>query len=157
MPYLIDGHNLIASMPDIHLDDPEDELQLIRRLSEFLRNTGKTGTVYFDRRGQGALGKFKSGRLAVEFITSPNTADHAIRNKLLSLKGEARNYTVVSSDHEVIHAALQSGAQIIDSPSFADQLVDPRVAKNENKKPEGTLTTEDLQFWQQLFKNPPEK
>src|SRR4030067_3565369 len=102
MPYLIDGHNLIGSMPDINLDDPEDEIRLIQMLDRFLFKVRKSATVYFDQRGPGAQRRFKSGRLQVEFITSPHTADHAIQNRLRQLKGEAHNYTVVSSDHEVL-------------------------------------------------------
>ena len=37
MPYLIDGHNLIACLPDISLDDPNDEAQLVNKLKGFRR------------------------------------------------------------------------------------------------------------------------
>jgi predicted RNA-binding protein with PIN domain len=157
MPYLIDGHNLIGSIPDIHIDDPEDELQLIHLLSNFLKNVRKSGTVYFDRRGPGAPRELKSGRLKVIFTTSPNTADLAIKNKLHRLKGEARNYTVVSSDHEVMQAARNAGAHVLESHMFKEHLDWSDVAQEENEKAEGTLSPDDVQFWQQMFKNPPEK
>jgi len=32
MPYLIDGHNLIAQMPGFSLSDPDDEARLVLRL-----------------------------------------------------------------------------------------------------------------------------
>ncbi len=32
MHYLIDGHNLIAQISDISLDDPDDEAKLVLRL-----------------------------------------------------------------------------------------------------------------------------
>jgi predicted RNA-binding protein with PIN domain len=155
MPYLIDGHNLIGSMLDIQLDDPEDEIQLIRRLSEFLKTTRKSGTVYFDQRSQASHRKYKSGRLKIEFITPPDTADIAIQNRLRQLKGEARNYTVISSDHEVMQAARNAGSKVLDSRAFAQQLESSPIIRDENEKPEGNLTPEDLQFWQQIFKNSP--
>ena len=35
MNYLIDGHNLIGQLPDISLDDPNDEALLVQKLSGF--------------------------------------------------------------------------------------------------------------------------
>jgi predicted RNA-binding protein with PIN domain len=153
MPYIIDGHNLIGQLSDIHLDDPEDEIQLIQRLADFFRNVQKSGTVYFDRRGVGAKRKYKLGRVQVEFVTPPNNADHAIQNRVRRLKGEARNYTVVSSDHEVMQAARSAGAQVIDAQSFIRQMEQSKMIEGKSEKPESPLTPEDIQFWQQLFEN----
>jgi S-adenosylhomocysteine hydrolase len=33
MPYMIDGHNLIGKLPDISLDDPNDEALLVQKLA----------------------------------------------------------------------------------------------------------------------------
>jgi predicted RNA-binding protein with PIN domain len=154
MPYLFDGHNLIGRLENISLDDPEDELRLIQLLTEFLKDKRKSGTVYFDQRGPGARRKFKVGRLQVEFTTSPNTADHAIQKRLIRLKGETRNYTVVSSDREVMEAAKNAGAQVMDSHTFIQHLPRSHTIGDENEKPEGKLSSEDLQFWQQVFDNP---
>jgi predicted RNA-binding protein with PIN domain len=154
MPYLIDGHNLIGRIGNISLDDPEDELRLIELLEEFLKEKRKSGTVYFDQRGPGARRKYKVGRLQVEFTTSPNTADLAIQKRLTGLKGEAHNYTVVSSDREVMQVAKNAGAQVMDSPTFILQLQRPYTIRAENEKPEAKLSSEDLQFWQQIFENP---
>ncbi len=35
MQFLIDGHNLIARMPDIDLADPDDEAKLVARLKRW--------------------------------------------------------------------------------------------------------------------------
>ena len=49
MHYLIDGHNLIAKLPDISLDDPNDEIELILRLKSWASASPKRKvTVYFD-------------------------------------------------------------------------------------------------------------
>ncbi len=32
MPFLIDGHNVIAALRDIDLDDPDDEAKLVMKL-----------------------------------------------------------------------------------------------------------------------------
>jgi len=154
MPYLIDGHNLIGSMPDINLDDPEDETRLIQMIDRFLFKVRKSATVYFDQHSPGSQRRFKSGRLQVEFSTSPHTADHAIQNRLRQLKGEARNYTVISSDHEVLQAAREAGAQVIESHTFVRHLVGPPITGDENGKPECSLTPEDIGYWQKMFGDP---
>ena len=41
MPYLIDGHNLIAKLPDIDIADPNDEAKLVTRLRGFAAKTSK--------------------------------------------------------------------------------------------------------------------
>lgn len=157
MPFLIDGHNLIGRMPHIHLDDPDDEMQLVQMLIKFLNKVKRSGTVYFDKRAPGVERKFRSGRLLVEFMTSPNTADLAIRTRLIQLKGEARNYTVISSDHEVIQAARAAGAKVIDSSTFAQKISDPQSTRDEESKFDTLLSPEEIRFWQKIFGNPPEE
>ena len=48
MPYLIDGHNLIACLPDIDLDDPNDEARLVNRLKGFAAKARSKCIVVFD-------------------------------------------------------------------------------------------------------------
>jgi len=153
MPYLIDGHNLIGSMPDIHLDDPDDEMQLIDRLSDFFKRRRISGTVYFDQRGSGMERKFRSGRVKVEFATSPNTADMAIQRQLQRLKRNASNYIVVSSDRQIQKAARVAGASVLNSVEFARQLGGPSTITEENEKPQGPLSPDDVRHWQKIFRN----
>jgi len=151
MPYLIDGHNLIGCMPDIHLDDPDDELQLLRRLNDFFNKRRISGTVYFDQRGPGMQRKFSTGRVRVEFATSPNTADMAIQHRLQRLKKDASNYIVVSSDHQIRDAARVAGARVLDSVEFARRLGGSFPIPEENEKPQGPLSPDDLRRWQKIF------
>ena len=157
MPYLIDGHNLIGHMRDIRLNDPEDEARLIQMLSSFLNRVQKSGIVYFDQRAPGVQGKHRRGRLQVEFIAAPYTADHAIQNKLRQLKGEAHNYTIISSDHEVIQTAKERGAQVIESHKFIQQFLEFPSVRDKNEKPERILTSEEIRYWQKQFENPSKK
>jgi predicted RNA-binding protein with PIN domain len=151
MPYLIDGHNLIGSMPDIHLDDPEDELQLIHRLSDLFKRRRISGTVYFDQRGPGMERQFSAGRLKVEFATSPNTADRAIQARLQGLKRDAPNYIVVTSDHQIQNTARKAGARILESADFAQQLGVSNADPPENEKPDIPMSPRDVRQWQKLF------
>ena len=122
MPYLIDGHNLIASLDDIHLDDPDDEARLIDLLRTFCAHTGKELTVYFDQRAPGATNPPTMGGLRARFITPPRTADEAILAHLRRLGREAHNWTVVSSDNLIRSAAIQAGARSLNSHAFAPLL-----------------------------------
>jgi predicted RNA-binding protein with PIN domain len=153
MPYLIDGHNLIGCLPDIHLDDPEDEVLLIRKLSDYFKRKGISGTVYFDKRGPGMERERSYGRVKVEFATSPNTADSAIRRRLRQHKKSASNYIVVSSDHQVQESARRAGARIMDSSEFAHQLGGSPPNSEENEKPHAPLSPQDVKQWQNLFEN----
>ncbi|MBI4771196.1 MAG: hypothetical protein HY784_12500 [Chloroflexi bacterium] len=48
MPTLIDGHNLIGALPDISLQDPDDEQKLVDLLHRWCVRTGKSVRVVFD-------------------------------------------------------------------------------------------------------------
>ena len=41
MPHLIDGHNLIASLPDIGMDDPNKEAKLVNKLKSWAAANGR--------------------------------------------------------------------------------------------------------------------
>jgi uncharacterized protein len=140
MPYLIDGHNLIGAMPGRRLAEPEDEAELIALLRSFSAATGKALTVYFDRRAPGSTNPPKSGRLTVKFVSESSSADRAIRAHLARLGGEARNWTVVSSDREVMLAARQAGAKAAPSTDFLRLLGSPRPEAPGSEKPDAPLS-----------------
>jgi predicted RNA-binding protein with PIN domain len=153
MPYLIDGHNLIGSMPDIHLADPDDEMQLVQQIVLYFGKTRKSGTIYFDRRGPGAARTTRFGRLKVEFTTPPNTADHAIQKRLKQLRGEARNYIVISSDRQVQQAAYEAGARVMESHDFVLLLQTKEAVRNGDEKPTPPITSNDVNYWEGVFRN----
>ena len=151
MPYLIDGHNLIGQMPNICLHDPEDEMQLVLILNEFFKKRRISGTVFFDRRGPGLARKTGAGRLKVEFATPPNTADRMIEQRLRSIKKEASNCVVISSDREIQTVARVLGAKVMDSSEFAKQLQDSNTRFEEDEKPQSPISAKELRRWEKLF------
>ena len=122
MPYLIDGHNLIGAMPGLSLSDPDDEARLTSLLQRFCSRRRQRVTVYFDRRAPASPQPTAMGCVTARFVTASDTADAAIRRHLQRLGGEARNWTVVSSDSEVTQAARRAGARPIASRDFAEML-----------------------------------
>lgn len=153
VPYLIDGHNLIAAMPGLSLADLDDELALIRWLASFARETRKTITVYFDRGSLAAPQLPSTSRVKVNFTRPPRTADDAIRDHLQRLGKEASNWTVVSSDREVQAAARRSGAGVIDSRGFASLVSEQRDEETVGEKPEVSLGPDEIEAWEKLFRN----
>jgi predicted RNA-binding protein with PIN domain len=152
MPYLIDGHNLIASLPDIQLEDPDDEARLIERLTSFCAMVEKEATVYFDRSALGLQEPVRLGRVTARFVSAPQTADQAIASHLRHLGREANNWTVVSSDHDVQRAGRHAGAQILSSRDFG-RLLRPTPKKSEvPEKPSPPDSEEEIATWEHLFK-----
>jgi predicted RNA-binding protein with PIN domain len=154
LPYIIDGHNLIGAMKHIHLDDPDDEMHLASQLRRFCAHTGRRVTVYFDKGAPGRQTSQDAGGLSVRFVKPPRSADQAIAQHLERLRGNARNWTVVSSDQEVQASARRAGAQVVSSREFARTLSARERESDQPEKPGQKLTDEDVEEWQKIFRKP---
>ncbi len=151
MPYLIDGHNLIPKV-GLHLNSPDDEMELVAILKEFARLKRQQVEVYFDGAPIGQAGTRKLGTVRAHFVPLGQTADSAIRLRLKKMEKDAKNWIIVSSDHEVQSAARVVRAQIVTSDEFVKML---RAATNsapkantENKK----LSAQEVDEWLKLFR-----
>ncbi|MBK5109002.1 MAG: NYN domain-containing protein, partial [Anaerolineales bacterium] len=119
MPYIIDGHNLIPKVPGLSLEDMDDEQQLVKLLQDFCRVKQKKVEVFFDNAPAGSSGARTFGCVVARFIRQGRTADQAILEKLRRLEGDARNWTVVSSDREVRNSARSVRAKSMRVEEFA--------------------------------------
>ena len=151
MPYLIDGHNLIPKV-GLHLNSPDDEMELVAILKEFARLKRQQVEVYFDGAPIGQAGTRKLGTVRAHFVPLGQTADSAIRSRLNRMEKDAKNWIIVSSDHEVQSAARVVRAQVVTSDEFVKML---RAATNsapkantENKK----LSAQEVDEWLKLFR-----
>jgi hypothetical protein len=153
MPYLIDGHNLIPAVPGLRLADPDDESRLIDLLGAFCARTRSRATVYFDRGLLGSDAPRGAATVTIRFVRPPRTADDAIAAHVRGLRGEARNWTVVSSDGAVQRSARLAGARVMASPTFADRLL------GEARRPSGrgpevlSNNEEEIAYWERRFKD----
>ena len=119
MPYLIDGHNLIPKL-GIDLNAFDDEIKLIERLNEFCRLSRRGQVeIYFDNAPPGMPENRRVGLVHAHFVRRPMIADEAIRRRLQKLKNDAKNWNVISSDHQVQAEAKSVGARVISSDEFA--------------------------------------
>ena len=87
MSLIIDGHNLIGILPDIQLDQPDDERRLLERLRAYRAwSGGRSLIVFFDSSPSRALERttypqttdLSSPGIQVRFAEPGQTADDAI-------------------------------------------------------------------------------
>jgi len=160
MPYLIDGHNLIPKIPGLHLSAVNDEMRLVELLQEFCRLSRKKVEVYFDKAAQGQAGQRKLGTVAAHFVRVGSTADEAIMARLHKMGRAARNWTVVSSDQQVLTAARQAGARTLTSEEFAGMLQTTLASGADRKSVKSTdtrLSQDEVEEWLEIFKSKPDQ
>lgn len=153
MRYLIDGHNLIARLPDLDLADPDDEAKLVYKLRSFAARTGKQATVVFD----GGLPGGVSARLSNNKVTAIFASDRqSTADKiLLGLIRKARSpraYTLVTSDSELLSAAQTCGMPTLTAALFAEELTKAHLpSADEEKEPNPRLTAAEIEAWLAIF------
>jgi predicted RNA-binding protein with PIN domain len=153
MPYLVDGHNLIPHIPGITLKDLEDEKALIGLLERFASQERTRIEVFFDQAPPSRAGSRSFGLVKAHFIRQGMTADQALVSRLKKLGGEAKNWTVVTSDGEILAEARSIHSKTLSSLDFARKLfgggdTSPQEVST-GEKPE--VTGEDVDFWLDQF------
>lgn len=155
MPFLIDGHNLIGAMPDLQLEDPDDEARLVERLQRLAMRTGRRITVVFDRGAPGNVSSWTPrGGVTVHFAPSGVTADEILIRRIQAERNP-RGLVVVSSDRRVQEAARRRGATVWPAPEFLAYMQRQLGAQlsaqaAEKEKPE-EVNEGELQYWMKLF------
>jgi predicted RNA-binding protein with PIN domain len=150
-------------MPDIAMDDPNDEALLVLRLRSWAAGSRKRLiTVIFDRGLPGGRSRFlSSSQLNVIFAPEGQTADALLINRVHKA-GNAAEYTLVSSDQQVLSAARTRRMKSISAEAFAKRLGDSRQkspATPEPKSPaeaeDPALSQEEVAEWLELFESAP--
>lgn len=122
MPYLIDGHNLIARLPGIRLDDPDDEAKLVNKLKSFVAGGGKKCSVVFDGGIPGGQSAMSNNAVKVTFAAAErNNADSIIKRRIRRAS-DAKYWIVVTSDQEVLNFARSRGLRTMTASEFARLL-----------------------------------
>ncbi len=170
MHYIIDGHNLIGKMPDISLEDPDDEVRLVMRLKSWLGESKRREvTLFFDGgAGSGQLNRLSARHLKVIFAPPQQTADALIVRHLKKLSN-LREYVLVTSDREIIRAAEALRLRFMLSEEFIERmgfvLAEPKKEKGQAVKPATAVPPEkpdrlneaEVQEWLDMFGPVPEK
>jgi predicted RNA-binding protein with PIN domain len=152
MLYLIDGHNLIPKI-GLKLESMDDENELITLLRDYCRLSRDSAEVYFDGAPAGHAATRKAGAVTAHYVRKGSSADSAIENRLGRLAKQARNWTVVSSDHRVQAAARAAHAIVLPSDDFAEQVSRVKKSNASIPKKETTLAPEEVEEWLKIFEN----
>ena len=154
MPYLIDGHNLIGQMPDISLDDPDDEAKLVQKLSGFAARTKKRCLVIFDQGLPGGRSRMSTGQIEVVFANTRSNADRVIMERIQRAKDPGQ-WVVVSNDNAVLLVARQRKMKTLKSAEFVALLEpEPKAQSEEEERPTDVqLSPNEVEEWLKLFED----
>lgn len=156
MHYLIDGHNLIGKLGDISLEDPDDEVKLVLLLRSWTAAERKRRvTVIFDHGLPGGVEKgLSSGSVKVIFASSGSSADSLLMRRIAQVRNP-QEYTLVSSDQQVIRAAERRGMPVQRAEFFAQNMNTDRSSTagkqsiGETEDPD--ITADDVDMWLNIF------
>ena len=153
MPYLIDGHNLIPNIPGLSLKDPDDEIALIQALQAFASQHKTRVEVYFDRAPAARAGSQSFGSVKAHFVRQGTTADKAIIDRLARMGKDAKNWTVVTSDREILVEAKSAHSQTLKSSEFTAVLksVLSEESGDSDKKDTPEISSGDVDYWLSQF------
>ena len=159
MHYLIDGHNLIGRMPDIALEDVQDEVELVLRLRSWAAGArSRRVTVIFDRGLPGGVDRtLSTGDVKVVFAAQGQSADQLLINRIQRASSPG-DYTLVSSDLRIVREAQARRMNVIRSETFVSRLV-PAEKSSVVKPAPGdgpVLDDDELAMWLSLFDVPDE-
>jgi uncharacterized protein len=150
MQWLIDGHNLIGQMPNLRLDDPNDEEKLLGYLRRFRARTGHRLTVIFDAGYAYQSGSKQSrGGISIQFVSSGHIADQAIVRRIRKVKNP-QEMMVVTSDQAVAQVARQAGVRVTSAGEFAQQLLQTSPT-GEDDPADVNLTADEVDEWLDIF------
>lgn len=152
MPYLIDGHNLIARLPDIDLKDPNDEALLVQKLNGFVARTKQKCVVVFDHGLPGGSSRMSTRGVRVIFASHRSNADQVMKDRIYK-EPNPRTWTVVSSDNDVLNVARRRRMQTLRAEEFVRvmQAPPPPPKPDAGEAADVKLTPDEIEEWLRLF------
>lgn len=152
MPYLIDGHNLIAHIADISLDDPNDEAKLVQRLQGFAARMRTECVVVFDHGIPAGASRMGNRAVRVIFASHTSSADNIMIDRI-NKERNPRMWTAVSSDNEVLNVARRRRMQVLRSSQFSELMrtAKPPPKPGREEAPDLHLSKSEVDEWLDLF------
>ena len=151
MTYMIDGHNLIGKLPDISLDDPNDEALLVQKLNGFTARTGKSCLVVFDHGLPGGSSRMSTRNVQVVFASGRSSADRVMVERIYKIQ-DIKGWVIVTSDNDVMSRARRRGMETMHSEEFALMLdAPPPKIEDEGEATDVNLSSAEVDEWLNLF------
>lgn len=155
MPYIIDGNNLIGSVPDIALEDPAARkklVELVRKYQEYRKNAV---IVVFDGEPDDAFHRQPlNEKFTVVYPRYGDSADDEIK-RILNKYTYFKDVIVVTSDRELKNFAKKKGARIINSIEFHFELKRnyraQGIKENNLKRINTRLSDSEIDQWMKIF------
>ncbi len=147
---IIDGYNLCWKLQDTRgfmPDQLEEARNTLLRLLKVLYGQKCTRVIVVFDGQPGILSENKSGgNIQFRFSRAPQNADQLIID-LLRKQQHPNQWTVVSSDEEVLRKAAACEAHRETSEQFSRRLARKREETAERDKKNPHLSREELDFW----------
>ena len=153
MRLIIDGHNLIPNIPTITLSDLDDEIKLIQILQRYANQRRARIEVFFDKAPSSKARIEDHGNVEAHFIHQDSSADQAIKSRIKDLGKRAKNWTVVSSDRDILAEAKSYRCRVIRSADFAKELLKEPVPDTleAEKDTDPEVSSQDIDYWLDQF------
>lgn len=152
MSLIIDGHNLIPKIPGLSLSDLDDEMRLVELINEYCRLTRNHAELFFDGAPPAQRPSPTVGLVHPHYIRKGTAADDAIIAFLHRAKNNARNNTVVTSDHRIQVEARAVGCTVMTSEVFATEMIHKfRSSPASESKKERNLSEKEIDQWLDIF------
>jgi len=159
MLYLIDGHNVIAHIPDISLQDTHDEIHLVLRLRSWAaQDQRRQLVVYFDSGSPGGKApQLSNSQVQVRFAPTGIIADQLIIRQINRAANPAE-ITVVSSDNAILDAARGRKMPFLTAKQFVETMgSDSRPQPLPQERDEPQVDEDEVAEWLALFGPVPER
>ena len=156
MPLLIDGNNLIGTIPFLNLTDSDVREKLIAIIKSFQAKRNNNIILFFDGRPDNSPHVEKINRKFTVFYPKFEdlTADNEIKKQLDSYN-DFRNVTLVTSDKELKQYAKEKKAKIINSNEFYHTIKHYHRIQGKhietNQRINRELSDSEIDQWMQVF------
>lgn len=153
MLLLIDGHNLINALPDIAIDDPDDEAQLVEKLKRYSARARRKCVVVFDGGIPGGLSReLSTSQVKVIFAAAQRSSADAIIIRRIRTAPRSDDYTVITSDNEILARARERRMPALTSQAFAAQMIEALECPVEAERPDDVvLGPSEVDEWLRAF------
>jgi predicted RNA-binding protein with PIN domain len=151
MPYLIDGHNLIGAMPDMSLNDPNDEMKLVNKLRSFAARRNKHIVVVFDKGMVSGRSPASTHSVEVVFASEhQTTGDELIMRRIKHLR-DPSGWTLVTSDGALVGFAKGYRLNIVKSAAFAQTLAQIPEPPDLGEWVNPIIPSSEAAYWESLM------